>query len=100
MEALHHKPSTLAISSACVLSVPLFQTALLAWEYRLQLPMANWVAMVILAVVAIGSLAFLTARFSSRAHQAIVAAAFVVWVALAYIAVSFYVGCRWAPACV
>src|SRR5688572_9284291 len=53
-----------------------------------------------LAIVTICSHAFLIARFSSRVHQAVVAAAFIVWTALAYIAVSFYVGCRWAPACV
>jgi hypothetical protein len=95
-----HKPSNLAIWGACVLSVPLVQIALLTWEYRLQLPMVSWVAVVILAIVAISSLAFLMTQFSSRAHRAVVAVAFVPWMVLAYLAVSFYVGCRWAPACV
>jgi hypothetical protein len=99
MEGVHHKPSNLAVWGACVLSVPLLQAALLAWEYRLQLPIANWVAEVLLALVAISSLAFLITQFSSRAHQAVVAVAFIVWIASAYLAVSFYVGCRWAPAC-
>lgn len=100
MEALHHKLSNLVVLGACVLSVPLVQTALLAWEHRLQLPIANWVAVALLALVAICSLAFLITRFSSRAHQAVVAVAFIVWTVLAYLSVSFYVGCRWAPACV
>lgn len=100
MGELHYKPRNVATWGACVVSVPLLQTALLAWEYLLRLPLANWVAVVVLVLVGTASLAFLVTQFSSRAHQAVVGVAFVAWVASTYLAVSFYIGCRWAQACV
>jgi hypothetical protein len=100
MEAQIRKPADLALLGVCVLSVPLVQTVFLAWEYLLVLPLAGWVHALILVAAAAGSLLVLVARFHSRVQKAVAAVALVVWNALAYLAVSFYIGCRWAPSCV